>query len=190
MKRVKTFTEKPDHETALSFIESGDFVWNAGIFIWSLKSINKAFCEHLPGMEAQFATGAGKYGTPEESDFVTTVYADLENVSIDYGIMEKAKNVYTVVSDFGWSDLGTWASLHAEHPKDENGNALQGNVIALDTYNTLVRISEGKLAVVKDLHDYIVVDTPDALLIYPKSKEQEVKQVTALVKAKSGEKHL
>jgi mannose-1-phosphate guanylyltransferase len=109
---------------------------------------------------------------------------------VDFAIMEKAANVFTLPAEFGWSDLGTWASLHAEYAKDENSNAIQGNVIALDTSDSLLRVPEGKLVVVKDLHNYIVVDTPDALLIYPKSKEQEVKQLTALVKEKFGDKYL
>jgi len=134
--------------------------------------------------------GRAAYNTPNEQAFIDAAYPTTPNISVDFAIMEKATNVYTLPAEFGWSDLGTWASLYAECPKDENGNALQGNVIALDTHDTLVRIPEGKLAVVKDLHDYIIVDTPDALLIYPKSKEQEVKQVTGLVKEKSGGKYL
>ncbi|MDQ3101870.1 MAG: mannose-1-phosphate guanylyltransferase, partial [Bacteroidota bacterium] len=112
IKKVKTFTEKPDHETAQSFIDSGDFVWNAGIFIWSLKSIRKAFKEHLPDLETRFEEGSGIYGTSSEHAFIEGAYADCPNISVDYGIMEKAKNVYTIVSDFGWSDLGTWGSLY------------------------------------------------------------------------------
>ena len=188
--KVRRFAEKPDLETARQFVSSNEYLWNAGIFVWKAASILKAYQTLAPDIFSILEKGRNVYNTPEEQAFINAFYPTTPNISVDFAIMENAENVYTLPSEFGWSDLGTWASLHAEFPKDENGNALQGNVIALDTHDTLVRIPEGKLAVVKDLHDYIVVDTPDALLIYPKSKEQEVKQVTALVKKRSGEKHL
>ena len=188
--KVKRFAEKPDLPTAMQFVDSGEYLWNAGIFIWRASSILRAYEQLAPEIFTILEKGKNVYNTPDEQAFINETYPTTPNISVDFAIMEKASNVYTLPSEFGWSDLGTWASLHAEYPKDENGNALQGNIIALDTHDTLVRIPEGKLAVVKDLHDYIIVDTPDALLIYPKSKEQEVKQVTALVKAKLGDKHL
>ncbi len=188
--KVKRFAEKPELATALQFLASGDYLWNAGIFIWRTASILRAYQTLAPEIYAILEKGSDVYNTPDEQAFINAAYPTTPNISVDFAIMEKAKNVFTLPSEFGWSDLGTWASLHAEYPKDENGNALQGNVIALDTHDTLVRIPDGKLAVVKDLHDYIIVDTPDALLIYPKSKEQEVKQVTAMVKEKTGGKHL
>lgn len=190
IRKVLRFAEKPSLPVAEQYIESGEYLWNAGIFIWRAETILKAYKTLAPEIYSILEKGSDLYNTPEEQAFIDTAYPTTPNISVDFAIMEHASNVFTLPSEFGWSDLGTWASLHAEHPKDENGNALQGNVIALDTYDTLVRIPEGKLAVVKDLHDYIIVDTPDALLIYPKSKEQEVKQVTALVKGKFGEKHL
>lgn len=188
--KVKRFAEKPGLETAQQFVASKEYLWNAGIFVWSAASILSAYQVHAPEIYAILEKGRNLYNTPEEQDFINTYYPTTPNISVDFAIMENAQNVFTLPSEFGWSDLGTWASLHAEYPKDDNGNALQGNILALDTSNTLVRIPEGKLAVVKDLDDYIVVDTPDALLIYPKSKEQEVKQVTALVKERSGEIYL
>ncbi len=188
--KVKRFAEKPDLDTAHQFLSSGDYLWNAGIFIWRASSILHAYQTLAPEIFSILEKGRDVYNTTEEQAFINMVYPTTPNISVDFAIMEKARNVYTLPAEFGWSDLGTWASLHAEYPKDENGNALQGNVIALDTHDTLVRIPEGKLAVIKDLHDYIIVDTPDALLIYPKSKEQEVKQVTTLVKEKLGGKHL
>ncbi|MBC7777737.1 MAG: mannose-1-phosphate guanylyltransferase [Phycisphaerae bacterium] len=188
--KVKRFAEKPDLPTAHEFVSSGEYLWNAGIFIWRASSILHAYQTLAPDIFSILEKGRSVYNTAEEQAFINSAYPTTPNISVDFAIMEKAKNVYTLPAEFGWSDLGTWASLHAEYPKDENGNALQGNVIALDTHDTLVRIPEGKIAVIKDLHNYIIVDTPDALLIYPKSKEQEVKQVTALVKEKSGDKHL
>ncbi len=188
--KVKRFAEKPDLATAQQFLSSGEYLWNAGIFVWRAASILRAYEQLSPEIFAILEKGCDAYNTSEEQTFIDAHYPSTPNISVDFAIMEKAENVFTLPAEFGWSDLGTWASLHAEYPKDEHDNALQGNVIALDTHNTLVRIPDGKIAVVKDLQDYIIVDTPDALLIYPKSKEQEVKQVTALVKAKFGDKHL
>jgi len=188
--KVKRFAEKPDLATAQQFVASGEYLWNAGIFIWRAQSILKAYQQLSPDIYAILEQGCAVYNSPGEQAFINEAYPTTPNISVDFAIMEKAENVYTIPAEFGWSDLGTWASLHAECPKDEQGNALQGTVIALDTHNTLVRIPKGKLAVVKDLEDYIIVDTPDALLIYPKSKEQEVKQVTALVKEKLGDQFL
>ena len=190
IRKVLRFAEKPNLATAEQYVESGEYLWNAGIFIWRAESILKAYEILAPEIYAILEKGREVYNTPEEQGFIDGAYPTTPNISVDFAIMENAANVFTLPAEFGWSDLGTWASLHAEFPKDENGNALQGNIIALDTHDTLVRIPEGKLAVIKDLHDYIIVDTPDALLIYPKSKEQEVKQVTALVKEKMGGKHL
>lgn len=190
IRKVLRFAEKPSLPIAEEYVASGEYLWNAGIFIWRAQSILKAYEVLAPEIYEILGKGIDVYNTPEEQGFINEAYPTTPNISVDFAIMEKAPNVYTLPAEFGWSDLGTWASLHAEYPKDENGNALQGNIIALDTHDTLVRIPEGKLAVVKDLHDYIIVDTPDALLIYPKSKEQEVKQVTAMVKVKSGGKHL
>lgn len=188
--KVKRFAEKPDLATAQQFVASGEYLWNAGIFIWRAHSILRAYQQLSPEIYAILEQGSAVYNTTEEQAFINKAYPTTPNISVDFAIMEKAENVYTIPAEFGWSDLGTWASLHAECPKDAHGNALQGTVIALDTHNTLVRIPKGKLAVVKDLVDYIIVDTPDALLIYPKSKEQEVKQVTALVKEKLGDQFL
>jgi mannose-1-phosphate guanylyltransferase len=190
IRKVLRFAEKPSLPTAVEYVESGEYLWNAGIFIWRAETILRAYKALAPEIYSILEKGNNVYNTPEEQAFIDLAYPTTPNISVDFAIMENASNVYTLPSEFGWSDLGTWASLHAEYPKDENGNALQGNIIALDTHDTLVRIPKGKIAVVKDLHDYIIVDTPDALLIYPKSKEQEVKQVTALVKQKSGDQHL
>ncbi len=178
VKKVKTFTEKPDHATALRFLESGDFLWNAGIFIWSLKSIQHAFAQHLPEMQARFAEGKAHFGTPGETAFINSIYDTCENVSIDYGIMEKAANVYTVVSEFGWSDLGTWGSLYTHIPKDAKGNAAVGDQVRLyDCSNNVVHAHDGRLIVLEGLEDHIVVSTADALLVCRKREEQKIRQM-------------
>jgi mannose-1-phosphate guanylyltransferase len=188
---VKRFAEKPDLATARQFVASKEYLWNAGIFVWNVKSILGAFETLSPDIFRILQEGVGKYNTGEEQSFINTVYPTTPNISVDFAIMEKAQNVYTVPAEFGWSDLGTWASLHAECEKDEYDNVIQGDpIIAIDTDNTLIRAPKGKLVVVKDISDYIIVDTPDALLIYPKSKEQEIKQVTTLVKTQAGDQYL
>ena len=189
--KVKRFTEKPDHATAQQFVQSGEYLWNAGIFVWNVRSILNAFENLSPDIFQILQKGNGKWNTPEEQVFINQFYPTTPNISVDFAIMEKAPNVYTVPAEFGWSDLGTWASLYEECPKDDRGNVLQGDhILALDIADCLVRTPKGKLVVLKDLHNYIVVDEGDALLVYPKSKEQEIKQVTALVKSRFGETFL
>lgn len=190
VRKVLRFTEKPSLELAQEFLESGEYLWNAGIFIWSLGSVLSAYETHSPDIFEIFQKGMTMYNTPEELAFINEFYPTTPNISVDFAIMEKATNVFTIPAEFGWSDLGTWASLYAECPKDEQGNVLQGNILPLDTHNCLIRAAEGKLVVAKDLQDYIVVDTDDVLLIYPKSKEQEIKQVTGLVKTETGKRYL
>lgn len=189
--RVERFTEKPGLAAASQFVASGEYLWNAGIFIWNVRAILKAFETLSPDIFSILRQGAGRYNTPGEQAFVDEFYPATPNISVDFAILEKAPNVFTIPSEFGWSDLGTWASLHAECDKDDNGNLLQGDrILALDTDNCLVRTPAGKLVVLKDLNDYIVVDTGDVLLVHPKSKEQEIKEITALVRARFGGKYL
>lgn len=189
--KVKRFAEKPDLETARQFLASGEYLWNAGIFVWNVSSVLKAFEQYSPDIFRILGAGAEAYNTPAEQDFLRENYPTTPDISVDFAIMEKAKNVYTIPVDFGWSDLGTWASLHAERPRDEHDNVIQGaNIIALDTDNCLIRAADDKLVVVKDLSDFMVIDEADALLIYPKSKEQEIKQVTGMVRARHGGKYL
>jgi mannose-1-phosphate guanylyltransferase len=189
--KVKRFAEKPNADTARAFVASGEYLWNAGIFIWNVQSILTAYQKYAPEIFNILEKCAGQWNGPGEQGFIDREYPTTPNVAVDVAIMEQADNVYTIPAEFGWSDLGTWASLHAECPKDAHDNALLGGqTIALVTSNCLVRLPAGKLAVLKDLHDYIVVDENDVLLIYPKSKEQEIKQVTAIVKEKTGEKYL
>lgn len=189
--KVKRFTEKPDLDTAKQFIASGEYLWNAGIFIWNVRTILAAYKNLSPDIFSILQQGNGLWNTSGEQDFIDKNYPTTPNISVDFAIMEKAQNVFTVPAEFGWSDLGTWASLHTECPKDERGNLLQSDhILALDVTNCLVRTPAGKLVVLKDLNDYIIVDEGDVLLVYPKSKEQEIKQVTALVKERFGDKYL
>jgi mannose-1-phosphate guanylyltransferase len=189
IKKVKTFTEKPNLELARTFLASGDFLWNSGIFIWSLKSILKAFEEHLPEVDSLFTKGVGKYNTSEEEAFINEIFPVCKNISIDFGVMEKAKNVHVLASDFGWSDLGTWGSLYDIRAKDENSNALVGdNVMTFDTKNCIVNMPKEKLVVLQGLDDYIVVDNDDILLICRKTDEQNIRDIVNTVKLEKGDK--
>ncbi len=188
VKRVKTFTEKPSLELAKDFLESGDFYWNSGIFIWSMNAIMNAFEIHLPEMYRTFAEGQGLYGTPQEKAFIDRIYPACENISIDYGIMEKARNVNVVLSDFGWSDLGTWGSLHTQLAQDTHENGVVGkNVVLYNCADNVVNVPEDKLAVLHGLNGYIVVDTHDILLVCKKEDEQKIKQFVNDVKLQKGE---
>ncbi|MBK8227577.1 MAG: NTP transferase domain-containing protein [Flavobacteriales bacterium] len=191
VKSVKTFSEKPDHATAQRFVESGDFLWNAGIFIWSLRSINKAFHDHLPEMSALFEARRKDFGTPREPEAIASIYAECASESIDYGIMEKAGNVLTVASEFGWSDLGTWGSLYTHLPKDEAGNAAIGSAVKLyGCSGNVVHAHDDRLLVLQGLEDCIVVSTNDALLVCRKRDEQQIKQFVNELTAESGERYI
>lgn len=186
--KVKTFTEKPNLELAKTFIQSGDFLWNAGIFVWSVGSIIKAFEQYLPDMNETFKEGAAKFNTEDENAFIQNAYYQCTNISIDYGIMEKADNVYILPTDFGWSDLGTWASVYELAEKDYLGNAVipAEKVIMYDSSNCMVNVPKGKLVIIQGLEDYIVVESNNTLMICHKDKEQGVKQIVADVKSRFG----
>ncbi len=187
--KVKTFTEKPNYELAVTFLESGEFLWNSGIFIWSLKSILKAFHKHLPEIDILFKNGKDRYFTAEEPKFISETYSVCKSISIDYGIMEKAGNVYTIQSDFGWSDLGTWGSLHDIRSKDESHNAINGkNVLTYDTRNCIINMPAEKLVVLQGLDDYIVVEDENILLVCRKQDEQQLRQIVDDVRLKKGER--
>ena len=189
--KVKTFTEKPSHELAVTFVESGEFLWNSGIFIWSLKSILKAFSDYLPEVNDLFEKGKDKYFTKLENKFIKDTYTVCKSISIDYGIMEKAGNVYVIESDFGWSDLGTWGSLHEIRSKDENQNAVSGkNVLAYDSRNCIIHMPADKLVVLQGLDDYIVVEDDNILLVCRKKDEQQIRQIVNDVKMQKGEKYI
>lgn len=189
--KVLKFVEKPDLATARSYLESGNYLWNAGIFIWRAETILTEFSKQALGVYEVLAKGEGLYGTQAEKQFISENYPKTQNISVDFAILEKAGNVYTIPSDIGWSDLGTWSSLYEESEKTEAGNVVQGkNVIALDVQNCLVRVSDNKLAVIKGLENFIVVDEGDVLLIWPKWNEQEIKAITHKIKGDFGETFL
>jgi mannose-1-phosphate guanylyltransferase len=191
MKKVKTFTEKPDHETAVRFMESGDFLWNSGIFIWSVRSIRKAFKEHLPELHERFTAEAGAYGSAQEHSFIEKAYADCPNISIDYGIMEKASNVHVIVSEFGWSDLGTWGSLYTHLPRDGDDNAVVGDdTFIYDSSRNMVHMHDERLLVMQGMEDMIVVSTPDALLICRKQDEQKIRGFVNDLKSETGDRFI
>jgi len=180
IKRVAQFREKPDYETAKEFLESGNFLWNAGIFIWSAKSVTAAFEKYQPAMDALFKSGDPNYNTSEENSFIARRYAEAENISIDYAIMEKAPNVFVLPATFDWNDLGTWGSLHEKLDKDESNNAVvNARVVMQNATGNIVRSEASKLIIIDGISDYIIVDKDDVLLIYPKEKEQEIKGVVA-----------
>lgn len=191
VRKVKLFTEKPSLEMAEKFIESGEFLWNSGIFLWSLKSINQSMQEYLPDVYDIFEQGDKFYNTNKEEDFISKAYTSCPSISIDYGIMEKAKNVYVIPSDFGWSDVGTWGALHEIRDKDEDKNSVIGrNVLLYDTSNSIVNMPKNKLAVIQGLDDYIIVDSNDILMICQKSEEQRIKQFVTDVEVEKGKEFL
>ena len=188
--KVRTFTEKPGVQLAKVFVESGEFFWNSGIFVWRTGVILEGLKEHLNEVYSLFAASEGDFGTPREVATVRRIYPETRNVSIDFGVLEHAHNVYVRCSDFGWSDVGTWNSLYGNLPHDERGNSVTGLVRLGGVTGSLVRVPEGKLAVIEGLKDYIVVDTPDVLLVWPRSDEQRIKQVVTALRFDGGEEFL
>ncbi len=189
IKKVKTFTEKPDLEMAKFFLKSGDFLWNSGIFIWSVKSIIYAFETLAPELDAIFKEGNKLYNTPKEAEFITKAYSSCKNISIDYAIMEKAKNVFVRASVIGWSDLGTWGSLYDHIKHDKDNNAVVGkNVMLYDSKNCIVNVAKDKLVIMQGLDDYIVVESDGILLICKKEDEQQIRTFVNDVKVAKGEK--
>jgi mannose-1-phosphate guanylyltransferase len=184
-RKVKTFTEKPNQELALNFLDSGDFLWNSGMFIWSAKSITLAYRKHLRDMYEVFDEGKQFYNTINEKEFIDRIFPACKNISIDYGIMEKSENVYVYPADFGWSDLGTWGSLYSHLELDEYKNTIQGNnVMMYDSSDNLVKVSDDKLVVLQGLQGYIVVENEGTILVCKKEDEQKIKQFVADLKQK------
>ena len=176
-RKVKTFTEKPNAELAQVFFETGEFYWNSGMFIWNLKTIDKAFDELLPDVAAKFNAGFGLFNTDKEQAYINEIYPTCENISIDYGIMEKADNVYVLCADIGWTDLGTWNSLYEMSEKDENQNVtLKCNSLFYDSSKNIVVLPKGKLAVVEGLEGYLIAESDDVLLICKKEREAKIRQ--------------
>jgi len=183
--RVKTFTEKPGLSLAKTFLESGDFLWNSGIFIWKAKTILESFEKHLPEIYDNFFRGIDKYNSEKEASFIKKAYSTCPNISIDFGIMEKANNVRVIPASFGWSDLGTWSSLYEHYEKDYYSNAVSGKrVMVYDAANCMVMAPDDKLVVLQGLDNYIIVDTEDVLLIFEKTEEQKIKEITDDIKRK------
>ncbi|MEQ8418685.1 MAG: mannose-1-phosphate guanylyltransferase [Arenibacter algicola] len=188
LKSVLQFREKPDYETAKDFIKQGNFLWNAGIFMWSVKTIVDAFEKYQPEQYNLFLSGLKYYNTVEERAFIIENYPKAENVSIDYAILEPSSNIFVLPATFDWNDLGTWGSLYDKLDKDDNDNALVNcQVLAEDSKGNMIRSPKGKIIVIDGLKDYIVVDKEEVLLIYPKSKEQDIKKVLAKIKDKFGD---
>src|SRR5688572_14566093 len=189
--KVKTFTEKPNLELAKTFLASGDFLWNAGIFTWKVKNVLKAFEKYLPEIYDVFAAEKDKFNTPEEQASIEKIYPQCTTISIDFGVMENADNVYVIPATFSWSDLGTWNSAWDNMEKDYFGNAVAGkHVMVVDANNCMVHVPDGKLVLLQGLQDFIVVDTKDVLLICKKDQEQEIKEYVAEVKRNKGDKFL
>jgi len=189
--KVKTFTEKPKLDLARQFLESGDFLWNSGIFIWNLQTIQKAFEQFLPDLHSFFSEGAENFYTDQEKDFINDTFSKCKSISIDYGVMEKADNVYVLASDFGWSDLGTWGSLYDARSKDDNGNAIIGKeVMTYDTEGCIINMPKDKLVVIQGLKDYVVVENENALLIIRKEDEQQIRQIVNDIKIEKGDEYV
>jgi mannose-1-phosphate guanylyltransferase len=189
--KVKTFTEKPNLDLAKTFLASGEFLWNAGIFVWQVKNILTAFEKYLPEMHEVFMAEKDKFNTPAEAEALKEIYPQCTNISIDVGIMEKASNVYLIPASFGWSDLGTWNSAYENIEKDYFHNAVGGdNVMVIDAVKCMVHVPKNKLVLLQGLEDFIIVDTDDVLLICKKEKEQQIKDYVAEVKRNKGDKYL
>ncbi|TAH23981.1 MAG: mannose-1-phosphate guanylyltransferase [Cytophagales bacterium] len=186
--KVKTFTEKPALEMAMQFLLSGDFVWNAGIFIANAQTLIQEFNNHLPEMAEVFLSGNESYFTEKEESFILKAYSQCKNISMDYGIMEKANNVFVMLSDFGWSDLGTWKSLYENSDKDQYGNVKSGDLLVYDSKNCIIKTPSDKLVVIEGLENYIVAEYENVLMICRINQEQRVRQFVADVKSMKDEK--
>lgn len=188
--KVSRFTEKPNYDKAKQFLEEGDYLWNAGIFIWSAKSIVKAFATFQEKMSLLFDKGTEIYNTERENDFIKENYPLAENISIDYAILEKAENVYVLPATFDWNDLGTWGSLYEKLDKTTTDSAVvNAKVLEQEASGNMIRTAKEKIVVVDGLKDYIIVDKEEVLLIYPQKKEQDIKQVLKKVKETYGEQY-
>lgn len=190
--KVKTFTEKPDKDLARVFLDSGEFFWNSGIFLWSVKSILSALSSCAPDLNGVFEKGAGCFATEREAEFISREFPGCRSISIDYAVMEQAPNVYVECVNFGWSDLGTWGSLYDQSPRNRDANVTQQcRVMAYGSTGNIFAVADhGKLVVVSGLHDYIVADSGDVLLICPKSEEQNIKNYVNDVKINYDDRYL
>lgn len=191
IRTVKTFTEKPSLELAKVFLESGEFFWNSGIFLWNVQTIIKAFQRHLPEISNRFEAGSHTFNTPAEKQFISENFAACPNISIDFGIMEKASNVFVLCADFGWSDMGTWGALYELSPKQEAENvALKCRILSYDSHNNMVAMTNDKLVVLQGLNDYIVAEAGNVLLICKKDEEQRIRQFVTDVQVKYDDEYI
>ena len=188
---VRRFTEKPDLDKAKGFLKSGDYLWNAGIFVWRAKTVLQAFEKYAEEIHALLAQGISAYNTDKEQDFIDEFYPQTPSISVDYAIMENADNIYTIPAQFGWSDLGAWGALYHESGKDDQGNVIHGKqVIIDDVHNTYIRGPKDKLIVVGGVDDLLVIDEGDVLVIYPRNREQEIKALRARAESNHGDKYV
>ena len=186
--KVKIFAEKPDIQMAKLFVDSGEFFWNSGIFIWSMPAIIEAFETHLQTVSSMFESGMKLYNTSDEVHFISKIYSEMQSISVDYGIMEKAGNVYVLTADFGWSDLGNWGTLYENREIDEDGNVISGdNILIYDTKNCIINISGEKVAVLQGLDGYIIAESNENLMICRREDEQQIKKFVTDVRIKKGD---
>lgn len=191
IRKVKTFTEKPSLDLAKVFLETGEFFWNSGIFLWSAESIKAALREHAPDIAQIFDQGAGSFNTSAETEFINRNFPGCMGISIDFAVMEKASNVYVECVTFGWNDLGTWSALYDISPKNRDNNVTQGcNVLSYNSSGNIIAVTGDKLIVIDGLKDYIVADAGDVLLVCPKSQEQRIKNMVNDANISFGDKYL
>ena len=187
IKKVSQFREKPDYDTAKEFLKQGNFLWNAGIFVWSTKSVLKAFERYQPDLYNLFESGKVFYNTSKESEFIRENYPKATNISVDYAILEPSANIYVLPARFDWNDLGTWGSLYEKLSKDEQQNVtINAQVLFKNSKNNIVRTEKDKVVILEGIQNYIIVDKKDVLLIYPKEKEQNIKEILSEVKITFG----
>ena len=190
-KKVKTFTEKPDLKMAKVFVESGDFLWNSGIFLWNINSIQRAFERHLQEVDTLFKEAFPVLETSKEESAIASVYSECKNISIDYGVMEKADNVFVISADFGWSDLGTWGSLYENMNKTEEKNVIKGkNVVTYNTENCIINVPDEKLLVINGVSDLIIVESENTILICKKEDEQQLRHIVNDIKLQKGDNYI
>lgn len=185
--KVKTFTEKPNLKLATTFVESGEYVWNSGLFVWKAASVIKAFEKHMPDLAEAFEDGLAALGTPQESECISRAYMQVKNISIDYGILEKSDQVYMILGEFGWSDLGSWNSIHDITPKDEQQNVVEANAILYDTTNSFIKVPGDKLVVVQGLDNYLINESDNVLLICKLDSEKKFREFVSNARAKGEE---
>ena len=184
VKKVRKFVEKPDLETAKDYLASGEYVWNSGVFVWKVSVILEKFRTLLPDIYVDLEKIADAFGTPDEEQVLNGVYPNIRSISVDYGIMEKSDDILVVPGEFGWNDVGSWDMMNVLHREDGNGNIALGDALVLESKNTTVYAGSRLVAVV-GTDDLVVVETPDAVMVCPRSKAQDVKKLVDALKEQS-----